>query len=182
MNEAVARRYASALADVALEQIKADKVKADFSSFVDAFYESADLRNFLETPAVGPEQKHQVIEKLAERMGLDPAVRNFVYLTVDHHRTELLREMEQALADEINARLGIALAQVTSAQRLNEAERQQLMFVSHLLVPTRISRTHHGDVHGSNSGFELFGITHFRGAVGDRRPARAERMAVDVYF
>ena len=127
MNEAVARRYASALADVALEQIKADKVKADLSSFVDAFYESADLRNFLETPAVGPEQKHQVIEKLAERMGLDPAVRNFVYLTVDHHRTELLREMEQALADEINARLGIALAQVTSAQRLNEAERQQLM-------------------------------------------------------
>ena len=127
MNEAVARRYASALADVALEQIKADKVKADFSSFVDAFYESADLRNFLETPAVGPEQKHKVVEKLAERMGLDPAVRNFVYLTVDHHRTELLREMEQALADEINARLGIALAQVTSAQRLTETEKQQLI-------------------------------------------------------
>ena len=81
MNEAVARRYASALADVALEQIKADRVKADFSSFVEAYYESADLRNFLETPAVGPEQKHKVIEKLAERMGLDPAVRNFVYLT-----------------------------------------------------------------------------------------------------
>ncbi len=126
MNEAVARRYASALADVALEQIKADRVKADFSSFVEAYYESADLRNFLETPAVGPEQKHKVIEKLAERMGLDPAVRNFVYLTIDHHRTELLREMEHALADEINARLGIALAQVTSAQRLTEAEKQQL--------------------------------------------------------
>jgi F-type H+-transporting ATPase subunit delta len=126
LNEAVARRYASALADVALEQIKADRVKADFSSFVEAYYESADLRNFLETPAVGPEQKHKVIEKLAERMGLDPAVRNFVYLTIDHHRTELLREMEHVLADEINARLGIALAQVTSAQRLTEAEKQQL--------------------------------------------------------
>ena len=31
LNEAVARRYASALADVALEQIKADRVKADFT-------------------------------------------------------------------------------------------------------------------------------------------------------
>ncbi len=37
MNEAVARRYASALADVALEQIKADRVKADFTAFVEAY-------------------------------------------------------------------------------------------------------------------------------------------------
>ena len=67
LNEAVARRYASALADVALEQIKADRVKADFTAFVDAFYSSADLRNFLETPAVGPEQKQKVIEKISPR-------------------------------------------------------------------------------------------------------------------
>ena len=126
MNEAVARRYASALADVALEQLKADKVKTDFTVFVDAFYGSADLRNFLETPAVGPEQKQKVVEKLAEKMGLDAAVRNFIYLVVNHHRTELLKEMEQALADEINARLGIALAQVVSAQRLTDSEKQQL--------------------------------------------------------
>jgi F-type H+-transporting ATPase subunit delta len=126
LNEAVARRYAAALADVALEQLKADKVKADFSAFVDAFYSSADLRNFLETPAAGPEQKHKVVEKLADKMGLDPAVRNFVYLTVDHRRTELLREMDQALAEEINSRLGIAQATVTSAQPLSDSEKQQL--------------------------------------------------------
>jgi F-type H+-transporting ATPase subunit delta len=126
LNAAVARRYASALADVALEQLKADQVKADFTSFVDAFYESADLRNFLETPAVGPEQKQKVVEKLAEKMGLDPVVRNFIFLVVNHHRTELLKEMEHALADEINTRLGIALAHVVSAQRLTDGEKQQL--------------------------------------------------------
>jgi F-type H+-transporting ATPase subunit delta len=126
LNEAVARRYASALADVALEQIKADRVKADFSSFVQAFYESSDLRNFLETPAIGPEPKHNVIEQLAEKVGWDPAVRNFVYLIVDHRRTELLREIDQALAEEINSRLGIAQARVTSAQRLSEGEKKQL--------------------------------------------------------
>ena len=116
MNEAVARRYASALADVALEQIKADQVKADLTAFVDMFYSFADLRNVLETPAVGPEQKHKVIEKIAEKMGLDPAVRNFIYLIVDHRRTEPLREIQQAFAEELNARLGIAEAEVTSAQ------------------------------------------------------------------
>jgi F-type H+-transporting ATPase subunit delta len=126
LNEAVARRYASALADVALEQIKADQVKSDFSAFVEAFYTSSDLRNFLETPAVGPAQKHKVIAKLAEQMNLDPAVRNFIFLIVDHRRTELLREVQQSLAGEMNSRLGIAEAHVTSAQALSDDEKKQL--------------------------------------------------------
>ena len=129
MNEAVARRYASALADVALEQIKADRVKADFTSFVEAFYSSADLRNLLETPAVGPEQKHRVIEKISEKMELDPAARNFIYFIVDHRRTELLREIQRAFAEELNTRLGIAEAEVTSARPLTGEERQQLTAV-----------------------------------------------------
>ena len=126
MNEAVARRYASALADVALEQIKADRVKADLSFFVDSFYSSQDLRNVLETPAVGPELKHNVIEKITERMGLDPAVRNFIYLIVDHRRTELLREIQQVFSEELNARLGIAEARVTSAKQLSAEEKVQV--------------------------------------------------------
>lgn len=127
MNEAVARRYASALADVALEQINADKVRADFAGFVEAFYASSDLRNFLESPAIGPEQKRKVIEKLSQKAGWDQSVRNFIYLILDHRRTELLRGINQLLVEEINARLGIAQASVTSAQPLGAAERQQLM-------------------------------------------------------
>jgi F-type H+-transporting ATPase subunit delta len=129
LNEAVARRYASALADVALEQIKADRVKADFTAFVEAFYSSADLRNFLETPAIGPEQKQRVIEKISEKMDFDSAVRNFIYFIVDHRRTELLREIQKAFGEELNARLGIAEAEVTSARTLSAAERQQLTSV-----------------------------------------------------
>ena len=127
MNEAVARRYASALADVALEEIKADRVKADLGAFVQAFYSSADLRNFLETPAIGPEPKQKAVEKIAEKMELDPVVRNFIFLIVDHRRTELFREIDTAFGDELNARLGIAEAQVTSARPLNAEEKQQLM-------------------------------------------------------
>ena len=129
MNEAVARRYASALADVALEQIKADQVKADFDAFAEAFDSSPDLRNFLETPAIGPEQKHRVVEKLSEKAAWDPAVRNFIYLLVDHRRTELLREIQKAFSEELNARLGIAEAEVTSARQLSQDERNRLTSV-----------------------------------------------------
>jgi F-type H+-transporting ATPase subunit delta len=126
LNDAVASRYAAALADVALEQKHADAVKSDLATFVDAFFSSTDLRNCLESPAVSHEVKHNVVEKLGERMSLAPAVRNFVYLLVDHRRTEMLREIQQAFQTELNARLGIAEADVTSARELSAAEKGQL--------------------------------------------------------
>jgi len=145
LNEAVARRYASALADVALEQIKAEKVKADLGEFVEAFYTSADLRNFLESPAVGPDLKRKVVDKLSVKMGWDAALRNFIFLVVDHRRTELLKEMEQALAEEINARLGIAQARVVSAQPLSEEEKKQLTAALEKRTGKRIKAQFHQD-------------------------------------
>jgi F-type H+-transporting ATPase subunit delta len=126
LNGALASRYAAALADVALEQKSGDRVKKDLSQFVDTFFSSADLRNFIESPAVGPQMKHRVIEELAARMDLAPAVRNFAYVLVNHRRTEMLREIQQAFETELNTRLGIAEAQVTSARELNAAERERV--------------------------------------------------------
>jgi F-type H+-transporting ATPase subunit delta len=123
---AVAMRYASALADVALEQKSADRVKRDLGTFVEAFFSSADLRNLLESPAVSREAKQKVIETLAARMDLAPVVSNFVHLLVDHRRAEMLREIQQMLHVELNARMGIAEAEVTSARELGAGERRRL--------------------------------------------------------
>ena len=126
MNGAVASRYAAALADVALEQKIADRVKGDLAAFAEAFSSAPDLRNFLESPAVARDAKQKVIENLGARMDLAPAVRNFVHLLVDHRRMEMLREIQQAFLGELNNRLGIAEAEVSSARELSGAERQQL--------------------------------------------------------
>jgi F-type H+-transporting ATPase subunit delta len=126
LNGAVAQRYAAALADVAFEQNRADRVKRGLAAFVDALFESADLRNFLESPGIDSAVKRRAIGAIAERMGLEPAVRNFLYLIADHRRTEMLRQIEAAFRDELNARLGIAEAQVVSARPLSDAEKQEL--------------------------------------------------------
>ena len=126
MSGAVSSRYAAALADVALEQNSADRVKRDLAAFVEVFFSSNDLRILLESPAVGRDAKQKVIEKVAERMDLAPALQNFVYLLVDHRRTEMLREIQGAFHTELNARLGIAQAEVTSARELGATEREQL--------------------------------------------------------
>lgn len=123
---AAASRYAAALADVALEQNAADRVQRDLAAFADAFASSADLRNALESPAVAAGVKRKVIATLAERMDLAPAVRNFLFLLADHGRTERLGEIQQALLAELNARLGLAEAEVVTAHELSEEEKRQL--------------------------------------------------------
>lgn len=129
MNGAVATRYAAALADVAFERKNGDAVRRDLAAFVKVFFASADLRIFLESPAVNAEAKHGAIEKIAEKMALDPAVRNFIYLVVDHRRVESLREIERAFGAELNARLGIVEAEITSAHPLSATEKKELTSV-----------------------------------------------------
>ena len=97
--------------------------------FVEAFSSIADLRNALESPALNAEVKRKVIAEVAGKMGLDDAVRNFIYLVVDHRRTEILPEMEEAFLSELNERLGIVDAEVTSAHELNDDEKRQLRTV-----------------------------------------------------
>jgi F-type H+-transporting ATPase subunit delta len=125
----VAQRFAGALADVAMEQMSAEAVRRDLGAFVELFYSTADLRNALESPAVNRDVKQNVIVTIAARMGLNTAVRNFISLVVDHRRTELLREMVQAFGEELNVRLGIEEAEVTSARELSAAEKKELSAV-----------------------------------------------------
>jgi len=129
LDGAVSSRYAAALVDVALDRKIADRVKDDLASFTEAYFSAADLRNTLESPAVSREAKLQVIQKLGERMNLAPAVRNFLSVLVDHRRTELLGEIQQAFRTELNARQNIAEAEVTSARTLSAEERKKLIEV-----------------------------------------------------
>lgn len=126
MSGAVASRYAAALADVAFEEKGAERVKRDLRAFAQAFRSSADLRNVLESPAVDVGAKRKVVEALAKRMDLAPAVRNFVFLLVDHRRLEILPEIEQAFQSDLNARLGVAEAEIVSAHALTDKDRQRL--------------------------------------------------------
>lgn len=127
MSGAVASRYAAALADVAFEENIPERAKGDLRAFTEAYLSSADLRNVLESPAVDGDDKHKVVEVLAQRMNLAPAVRNFIYLIVDHRRMEMLREIEQAFQAELNTRLGVAEAEVASARALTDEEKRRLI-------------------------------------------------------
>jgi F-type H+-transporting ATPase subunit delta len=123
---AIAQRYAAALADVAFEHKDADKIRQDLSGFAEVFASSADLRNLLSNPSVGADAKKSVAGKIAERMSTHIEVRNFVFLLIDHGRTGIIAEIQQAFESEMNRRAGIVDALIVSAHELSSPEKLQL--------------------------------------------------------
>ncbi|MFZ0636278.1 MAG: ATP synthase F1 subunit delta, partial [Candidatus Acidiferrales bacterium] len=132
-------RYAAALADVATERKNSVAIRSELAAFAGAYRESADLRNFLASPAIGRDAKQGLIEKLAVRMGLSEPVRNFIFLLVDNKRIAIVDEMRQAFDAELNAREGIAEAKVTSARELSATEKNELIVALERLTSKRIT-------------------------------------------
>jgi len=120
------RAYAEALADVALAEKRPEQMRRELEDFLGLMAESGDLRNFLASPAVANSSKQAVIRKLVERMGASEALRNFLFLVVDHRRVGMLGGIAEAFGQELNARLGILEAEISAARELDDEERRAL--------------------------------------------------------
>jgi F-type H+-transporting ATPase subunit delta len=117
-------QYANALADVALAQGAADTALRQLGDFAAAFGVSAELRNFLTSPGVPSGAKHDVIEKIAGRIGAGKIIRNFLFVIADHQRTHILPEIVASFQDVIRQRQGIAEAEISSAIELSAAQKK----------------------------------------------------------
>ena len=120
-------QYATALADIVLEQGAAEPARKQLEDFRVAYAESAELRNFLASPAVTREAKHGVIEKLAARLGLSKIIRNFLFVIVDNQRIQLLPEIVESFEQVLQKRQGVAEAAVASAVQLNDGQKSALV-------------------------------------------------------
>jgi F-type H+-transporting ATPase subunit delta len=119
-------QYANALADVALEEKTVAATEKQLAAFGELFAESAELRNFLASPAVSREAKHGVIEKLMARLRGSKILRNFLFVAIDKRRTHILPEIIAAFQEVVRQREGIAEAQVSSAVELSATQKAEL--------------------------------------------------------
>ncbi len=125
----IAQHYADALAEVAISQKSAEKVRRELRDFLALLRESAQLGVLLGSPAVSRANKHAVAQALVERMGASRTLRNFLFVVIDQRRVGLLPEIQQAFEARLDEMEGVARADVTSAHELNERERKQLRTV-----------------------------------------------------
>ena len=119
-------QYANAFADIAIAQGAPQTTVRQLADFGEAFAGSAELRNFLGSPAVDTQIKHRVIEKIVAKQGAGRIIRNFLFVIVDHHRAHMLPEIIAAVQDVIRQRQGIAEAEISSAVELSAAQKTEL--------------------------------------------------------
>jgi F-type H+-transporting ATPase subunit delta len=120
-------QYATALADIVLEQGAAEPARKQLEDFRAAYAESAELRNFLGSPAISRDAKHGVIEKLVARLGASKIIRNFLFVMADNQRIHLLPGITDTFELVLRQRQGVAEADVTSAVDLNEGQKAALV-------------------------------------------------------
>jgi F-type H+-transporting ATPase subunit delta len=124
---AVKSRYARALADIVFEKkMIPGRVREQLRSMVETLGGSPDLRNVWENPSVATEQKLGLLDSIAARLAIDPIVRNFVAILIRHQRIGMLGQIVDQFETEVNVRLGIAEAEITSARVLSPEERQSM--------------------------------------------------------
>jgi F-type H+-transporting ATPase subunit delta len=122
----VANTYARAFADVVLSaHLDSDRSIAELRTIASLLSESSDLRRVWENPAVPAEQKRRVLDVIVERDGISKQVRNLVAVLIDHRRVHFLAPIIVQLEKELDARLGFAEADITSARPLVDAEKRE---------------------------------------------------------
>src|SRR5450755_3837977 len=100
----VANTYARAFADVVMSaHLDADRSIADLRTVASLLAESADLRRVWENPAIPAEQKHKVLDVIAQRDGLPAPVRNLIAVLIDHRRIQFLAPIIDQLEKELSA-------------------------------------------------------------------------------
>ena len=122
----VTGEYAAALADVALASGRAETLRQEVRAAASLAAESAELRNFLASPAIPREGKQALVEKLVARMGASQELRNFLFVLVDHHRTGMIGEIAREFETTLLERMGVVQASVTSARELSAPQKEKL--------------------------------------------------------
>ena len=175
----VAQTYADALADVAIERRSAEALKKELAGFAGMFAASADLRNFLETPAVDRAEKQKVISALVARMGASQELRNFLFLIVENQRAAMLPDIARQFEAELLSRLGMAEAEVTSTRELNLEQKTELGKALEGLTGKKIEARYRVDSALLGGTVVRIGSTIYDGSVRAQLDRLGARLAAD---
>lgn len=124
--QTVARRYASALADVVLERGEANEVQEELRSWEQMIQSSPNLQEVLRNPTIALDQKRAVLNRLIALTKPNPATTNFLKVLLQNQRLTELGEINLKLAEIVDERAGMVAATVTTARGVPEQAQQQL--------------------------------------------------------
>ena len=121
---ASARRYAQAILQIAVEQDALDAWSGDLRSLAEAM-EVRELASVLDAPQVPVARKVEAIQRaVGDTVG--PLAANLMCVLASKNLANLVPAVLDEYSSMIDARRGIESAEVTSAVRLDDAQRESI--------------------------------------------------------
>jgi F-type H+-transporting ATPase subunit delta len=139
--ETVARRYATALADVVAKNGQTEIVRSEMREWENLMASSAELMNAFRNPAIQQNQKENVLNSLIQRAGPSQTTANFLRVLLRNGRLTEISEINQKFASVLEERQGGVSAKVVSARPLSEVEKQELRANLEKMTGKRVSPT-----------------------------------------
>jgi F-type H+-transporting ATPase subunit delta len=123
-NTMVAKRYASALFQIAKEQQILSQVEEDLRVVKEVLEYNADLKAVLKSSKLTIDKKKEIVKNAFASVNV--YVLNTVLILIDRHREEQIVEVTDQFLELADEAMGIAEAQVYSANALTDAQREAL--------------------------------------------------------
>jgi F-type H+-transporting ATPase subunit delta len=124
--QTVARRYALALADVAIERKEEREVQLEVDSWVSMIESNPQLREVFVNPTIPYDQKRKVLEALVSRTKVRQTTSNFLEVLLKNQRLSQLKEVAERFGHVLDERRGLVAATVITARLISEESKKAL--------------------------------------------------------
>lgn len=121
----IAKPYAQALYDAAIEQNVLDHIVADADRLIALTQESEDFDKFVTNPILSPQFKGEMFQQLLSET-VEPLTLNFLLLLASKQRDRFLVVILNTFLEIVDRKAGRVVAQVTSTVPLNDAQQADL--------------------------------------------------------
>jgi len=120
-SQTVARRYATALADVIIARSEEAEVRQELTTWERMILSNPTLLEAFTNPTIPYEQKAKVLNELIARTKVRPTTANFLRILLKNQRLAEIAQVNAKLAQVLDERSGVVGAQVTSARPVSDA-------------------------------------------------------------
>jgi F-type H+-transporting ATPase subunit delta len=124
--QTIARRYASALADVVIERKEEREVQQEIDQWASMIESNPELKEVFANPTIAYEEKRKVLEELITRTRVRPTTGSFLRVLLRNQRLSQLRDVAERFAQVLDERGGVVSANVTTAKPIPEDLKNQL--------------------------------------------------------
>ncbi|ADY57537.1 ATP synthase subunit delta [Syntrophobotulus glycolicus DSM 8271] len=124
LNGALARRYAQALFEIAVEMSVLDRIDTELRDIAEIIDQNGEIGNVLNHPNISLQNKKELLENLFKGMG--EITRSFLYLLVDRRRQNLVVYIQKEFTRLADEKRQVVEAKITSAAPLTPDQENKL--------------------------------------------------------